>query len=254
MTIVAMSAGTSRASASVATRIAGEHHGCFRSADPGRDLERSPELPGPGRRDRVVERNDEIRPQHSLEPGGHHRPGFQVVRERQGAEVAPERRPQPRRGSQHGGDPRLDRNREVAPAGLAVLHRLEYGRRHGEDAGVAAGDDRHPTAPGRELQSVAGAVDLDPVVAGMPDEAWTLGHAGDIGKVADQILRHVQGAAGGFGEQARVARAEADDRDASAQGRRPSPGSSTIEKYGASSSALSASRTTRSPAIVPRST
>ncbi len=109
-------------------------------------------------------------------------------------------------------------------------------------------------AAGRERQRVPGAVDLDAVVAGVPGQAGALGHAGHVGNVADEILRGVERAPGGFRQQARVARTQADDREAAAHGRRPSPGTSTMEKYGAASSALSASIVTRSPAMVPRST
>ncbi|GJE46884.1 hypothetical protein AEGHOMDF_6093 [Methylobacterium soli] len=77
---------------------------------------------------------------------------------------------------------------------------------------------------------MAGAVDLDAVVAGMPAQPCALGHAGDVGDVADQVLGRVEGGLRGAGQQARVAGAEADDRDAAAHGRRPSPGTSTIEK------------------------
>ena len=65
---------------------------------------------------------------------------------------------------------------------------------------------------------------------GVPHEARPLGHARHVGDVADEVLGPVEGAAGRFGQQRRVARTEADDGEAAAHGRRPSPGTSTIEK------------------------
>ncbi len=51
----------------------------------------------------------------------------------------------------------------------------------------------------------------------MPHQPGALGHAGDIGVVADQVLGGVEGGAGGLRQQARVAGTEADDGDASTE-------------------------------------
>gem|GEM_PF-4161168 len=76
------------------------------------------------------------------------------------------------------------------------------------------------------------AVELDPVVAGMPALARPFGNAGDVGLVADEVLRLLQRLRGGARQQARVAGPEAHDGQAApaAHGRRPSPGTSTMEK------------------------
>ena len=77
---------------------------------------------------------------------------------------------------------------------------------------------------------MAGTVDLDAVIGGVFRQPRTIGHAGDVGDVADEVLRLRQGLARRLGEETWIARPEADDRDGAAHGRRPSPGTRTIEK------------------------
>ena len=96
-------------------------------------------------------------------------------------------------------------------SGIAVLEGFEHRRCHGEDARIAAGDNGDVRTLRREIEREARAIKLDPVVGGMAALARALGHAVDIGAVADEI--------GGGGkrlgrrrrEPARIAGAEADD-------------------------------------------
>ena len=140
-----------------------------------------------------------------------------------------ERRAEPRRGGLHRGDAGDDGDVERAP-GRHVLDRLEHGGRHGEDAGIAAGDDRDRSAFGGEHQREPPAVELRAIVARVralgglkrqPLEVRPI--ADDIGRGGDRrrcFGRHPVGRAG----------AKPDDGHPPAHGRRPRPGTRIIEK------------------------
>ena len=139
----------------------------------------------------------------------------------------PERRADPRRRRLHRGDARDDPHLEAAPACIARFDRLEHRRGHGEDAGIAAGNDSDAT-PGRgQRERLARTRQLLAVVARMPKLARPLGQPRQIRAVADEIARR--------GERLRrfrrhpfgSARAEPDNAEPplpAAHGRLPSPG------------------------------
>ena len=64
------------------------------------------------------------------------------------------------------GQPGDDPHRHVGE--LRPPRDLEHRGGHGEDAGVAAGDDGDPSTRAGQLQGVGGALGLDPVVARVP--------------------------------------------------------------------------------------
>ena len=72
-----------------------EDHRRLRRQRLAQHLERPTELPRPRPAHRVVERDHEARPRRRAQPRLHQRPGLQVVRQRQRAEVVPERRAAP---------------------------------------------------------------------------------------------------------------------------------------------------------------
>ena len=109
---------------------------------PAQAFEGAAKLPGPRLADRIVERDDEAGAGRRVEPPFDQVPGLQIVRQRDGAEIMPERRADPGRDGQHGGDAGHDGQVDRAPFGRSGLDRLADRRRHGEDAGIAAGDDR----------------------------------------------------------------------------------------------------------------
>jgi hypothetical protein len=154
------------------------------------------ELPGARLRQRIVEGDDEAGLGRRPEPLQHHVPGLQVVRQGDGAEVPAQRRPQTRGGGEHGRDPGHDLDLQIAPGGIAPLHRLEHRRGHGEDAGVAAGADRHRPPLRGQHQGVAGAIELFAIVGRMAALAGALGNTCEIGAIAHQVLRRRQNSLG----------------------------------------------------------
>ena len=86
-----------------------------------------------------------------------------------------ERRADPRRDREHRGDARHDGQVELAPALRPGFDRFADRGGHGEDAGIAAGDDSHARAlrgvserggGARALLAVLGSVTLLPARAG----------------------------------------------------------------------------------------
>ncbi len=67
-------------------------------------FERAAELPRPRPRDRIVERDDEAGARRGIEPALDQLPRLEIVGERERAEIMAERRADPRRDREHGGD------------------------------------------------------------------------------------------------------------------------------------------------------
>ena len=127
-------------------------------------LERLAQLVRPRPGGRIVEGDHEIglggRRQTALDRG----PGFEIVGERDRAEIAAQRRAHLGRRRQHRGDAGLDSDVEVAPRRIARLHRLEHRRRHGEHAGIAARHDGDLAAGSGKRQRKPRAIELDAIV------------------------------------------------------------------------------------------
>ena len=156
-------------------------------------LEGAAELPGPRLADRIVERDDEAGRRRRVEPLLDQLPRLQIVRQRDGAEIMPERRADAGCDRQHRGDARHDRQVERAPFRRSGLDRLADRRRHGEDAGIAARDHRDPLALGRLLQRRLRARNLLAVVGGDLHLVRPQLQPVDIGPVAVEPFRRRDG-------------------------------------------------------------
>src|SRR5690606_11469207 len=137
---------------------------------------------------------------------------------------------------------------------LAGLDRLADGGGHGEDAGIAAGDERHPGAAAGVIERRAGTGELFTVVGSVAALVGAERHAIEIRPVAVDRLRLGERGLRLAGQEARVARAEPDDGEASAHGAGLRAGTSTTAKYGALSPVATASGIRRASGMVPRST
>ena len=138
-------------------------------------------------------------------------------------------------GRQHGRDARQNLYVEFTPGFRSLLQGLEDRRGHGEDARIAGGNDHDFFALGGERQRLAGALQLDPVVAGVLGEARPVGHPLHVGYVADDIARRGQRRLDLGRHQLLCARPETRDNQAPAHrssppGRRPWPCTRTMEK------------------------
>src|SRR5262249_46346979 len=127
-------------------------------------------------------------------------------------------------------------------------------RRHGEYAGVAPGHDRDICASGCVFECGGGPRLLFTVIGGMARLVGPRRYAIQIGAIAVDGLCGRQRRIGLRGEPAGICGPEADHGEATAHGRRSKPATSTVAKYGAQSSVLSARRMTTACAIVPCST
>ena len=183
----------------------------------------------PRPRRRIIERDDEIAFGRGAQAPLDDRPRLEIVGKRDGAKIVAERRAEPGRRRLHRGHAGADCDVEREPFRI-LLDRLEHRRRHGEDARIAARDDRDRTALRREPQREAGAVEFGAIVAGVSALVRPQGQAVEIGAVTDDVGR-------GPDRRARLRRhpfggpgAEPDDRDPPAHGRRPLPGARMSEK------------------------
>jgi hypothetical protein len=204
--------------------------GVIRGADCRCELQRLAELPGPRLRDRIVE---------AITKSAAARRSSRAVTTSQGlrlseSEIAqkspPSGAPAFAAAASMAVMPGSTRDLSSAPAGLAGFQRLEDRRRHGEDAGIAAGDDRDRLPSAASIQRMPGAVDLDAVVGGMLGLALARRHAAEIGAVADEVAGGIERRGCGRRQVARLAGAEADDGERAGHSRRPSPGTRIIEK------------------------
>ena len=131
--------------------------------------------------------------------------------------------------------PGTTRTGRRAEALAIALDRLVDGGRHGEDAGVARGDDGHARAAERELERLARALELDAVVARAALLAAARRHASEVGRVADEHLGPRQRGVGLRRQPSGARRAEARRcRGSPAPAARAgsSPGTSTSDMYG----------------------
>ncbi len=151
--------GSSSASGTVRTRspsprrdVPGHHHGGVRRPVLQQHLAGLADLPGAAAGTGVVEGEHQVRRRRGAQPAGDDLPGLEAVGEGEHGVVVAQRRPHAggrRVGGRHPGQhPYRDLRVRV------LLGRLQHGRRHGEHAGVPAGDDGHPRAravpvPGR---------------------------------------------------------------------------------------------------------
>jgi hypothetical protein len=227
MTSVAMSAGRAGAASRVTTssrasvaadRPAEDHRGCRRQVA-GEQVEGRRELRRAGSGHGIVERDDEACLRGEGEAALDECPGLEVVRQRDGAEVVAERRAGGGGDGEHRGHAGDDGEVDGAPCRLAVLDRLADRRRHGEDAGVAARDHRHPRTGRGKVERGAGARQLLAVVGGVAGLSGAVRHALEIGPVAVDGLGRRECRCRLGGEEARVAGAEADDGEAAGHGR-----------------------------------
>src|SRR5690606_12678162 len=113
---------------------------------------------------------------------------------------------------------------------------------------------RNSTAREREVESRASTREFLAIVGGVPRLVLAEAKAVEIGLVAEEVACLANG-----GQRLRrgllwIAGARSDDEQVAAHGRDLQPGTSTREKYGARSSAFSASGMAWPPSIVPRST
>ena len=221
---------------------------------PAQAFERVAELPRPRPRHRIIKRDDETRARRRIEPSFDQLPRLEIVRERQCAKIMAERRADPRCDREHGGDSRHDGQVELAPALRSGFDGFADRGRHGEDAGIAAGDDGHARALRGVTERGGGARLLLSVLGRVALLPGALRHAVEIWRIAVKRLRGTKRILGLGGQVARVAGSEADDGEVSVHGRSSQPGTNTTAKYGASSSALAASGIMTASAIVPRST
>ena len=122
---------------------------------------------------------------------------------------------------------------EHTPSGIARFNRFEHGRRHREDAGIAARDKRDLPSLRGAPQRLARALQLDAIVAGKARLPLALRQPRHIGRIANEILRRLQGPARILGQITGIAGPKTDDVKAAllgVHGRRPCPGASTIAK------------------------
>ncbi len=193
--------------------------------------ERLAELMWPRLRGGIVECDHEIRFGGGLEAALDGGPALEIIRQRDGAEVATQRRADFGRRRQHRRHAGLDPDIERTPRRIPRLHRLEDRRGHGEHAGIAARHHGDAATGRRERQRVTRAVELDPVVGSV---AALIGaqrrHAIEIRAVAHQIRRRGEGRQRRGSHQLGLAGASADDNERAGHNRLPSPGISTIAK------------------------
>ena len=145
------------------------------------------ELLAPRPRRGVVEHEHEVGRAGRVEAPLDDLPRLELVRQRDDAEVVAQRRADPGRGRLHRREARHDPHLDVGQRDIAVDD-LQHGGGHREDARVARRDDRHARAAGRQLERVARALGLDAVVGRVAALPASLGHAREVGLVADQLL------------------------------------------------------------------
>ncbi len=143
----------------LAAEIAGQDDGRVGRAVPEQDRFRLGELGAAALRDGIVEGDDEIALGGGADARFDRLPGGQQIGERDGAEIMAERCTGAGGGGLHGGD--AGRHDDLDAAGGVgeggVVQAFEGERRHGVDAGVAGGDERHGAAFRRQRQRLPDA-------------------------------------------------------------------------------------------------
>ena len=197
-------------------------------AKTAQQLQNLAELPRSRLRDRVVESHREIGHRGRAHPSEHGLPGFQIVRERDGAKVVAQRRAGPRRRRDHRRHSGDDRDFHIRRA--FCLERLEQGCRHPEHARIARGYDGNGFAACRKPQGTMCSLEFLPVVAGVNGLAVAHGYPRQIGPVADQVPRLAQRVVRRRRAVTRVPRTQPHDVDAPAHDAALAVGTSTSEK------------------------
>ena len=146
------------------------------------------ELPRPRPRHRIVERDDEAGAGRGIEPPLDQVPGLEIVGQRQRAEIVAERRADPRRDREHGGNAGNENDIERAPASGPV----SISSQTAAAMANTPGSPPETTATLRALRGVTqrggGARAFLAVVGGMAALAGARRHAVEIGPVAVERL------------------------------------------------------------------
>jgi hypothetical protein len=193
-------------------------------------LEGRRELPLPRLRDRIVERDDESRLRRRVETALDHRPRFQIIGQRQRAEIVAERCPDTRGHRQHRCNAGHDLHVERTPSGRTRFDLLANRRRHREYAGIAAAHQGDLATGRRPVQRGACPQCFLTVVRGMPALAFTNRRAVEVRSVTEQRIGGGQGGIRLRREPAGIARAKPDHRERAAHRRPSQPGTSTTAK------------------------
>ncbi|MCO5578378.1 hypothetical protein L7F22_032219 [Adiantum nelumboides] len=148
------------------------------------------DLPRPGPRAWVVDRDRQVRRGHGTQPVRDHVPRLEPVGQRDHRVVVPQRGTD---GGRHGlrrGHAGQHPDRDVAV--LRLRGHLQDGGGHREHPRVPGRDDRDPP-PGRgQVQRVRGPLGLDAVVRGVPGLARVRRHPVQVGAVPDEVVRRGQ--------------------------------------------------------------
>ena len=174
------------------------------------DLPGRLDLPGAAPARGVVERDHHVGLGDRREPALDDVPALEPVRQADRREVVAQRRPDAGGDRVGGGDAGDHAHVDV---GVVLGGHLEDGAGHGEHARVARGHDGDPTARARQVEGERGALGLDLVVRAVHALTRVRGHAGDVGGVADDVVRLGEGGGRLRGEAVAGAGAEADDGD-----------------------------------------
>jgi hypothetical protein len=234
MTSVRMSARAGSAAPSVVVTTSVSAVPAARTNSTGvalaQQLERLAQLVRPRLGGGIVERDHEIGLGGSRQPALNGGPGFQIIRERDRAEIAAQRRADLGRRGQHRRHAGLDPDVEIAPGRIAGFDRLEHRRRHGEHTGIAARHHGDLTTRGGERERQSCAVEFDAIVRRVAALVVARGNAVEIGAVAHEIGGTSQRRPRCRRHQLGLAGPGADHHQRAVHSRLPSPGISTMAK------------------------
>jgi hypothetical protein len=141
-----------------------------------------------------------------------------------------ERRADPGCNREHRGDPRNDGQVDFTPFPRPGFDRLADGRGHGEDAWIAAGNDRDFLPLRRLAERCLSARNFLAVIRGDANLVRPQLDAVEIGAIAIEEGGVVHGRAGLGRHLTRIARPKPDNRNVPAHGLPAHPGTRTIEK------------------------
>jgi hypothetical protein len=203
-------------------RTSDEEHDGLRRLCRSQQIESAPELIWPCAGSGVIKRNDEITLGRSPQASLDRFPRFQIVRQRDRAEVCAERRADFCCSRKHRRYPRLDANIEVSPGGIAGFDRFENRSRHREDTGIAARDNGDALTFGGERERVACPVDLDAIAGRMTATAEeSIWNPIEIGFVSNEIRCRLQRPPRRRRQEIDRSRSKADDDERAAHNRLP---------------------------------
>ena len=133
-------------------------------------------------------------------------------------------------GGEHGRNAGHHRHLDIAPRWLARFDRLEHRAGHGEHAWIAGGRDGNRLPRCGKLESLAGAGQLLAIVGRVAKLAGALGHAGEIGRIADEVAGGGERLRREWRDKLGRAGTEADNGEATGHNGFLSPGTSTTAK------------------------